>query len=345
MNAAQLKDQLNLLSKMSWKKYVNGASLITSYLCSKRTGKAAPKGLPISLAVEPTTACNLRCPECPSGLRSFTRPTGKLDPLLFQRLIDETRSHLLYLTFYFQGEPYLHPAFLDMVKYASASGVYTATSTNAHFLSDEMAKKTVESGLDRLIISIDGATQETYSAYRKEGRLEKVIQGTQRLVKWKKTLKSATPHLIFQCLVVKPNEHEVEDIKQIGRQLGVDEVRFKTAQIYDYENGSPLIPAQSKFSRYKKLDTGKWAIKNVLENECWKMWHSTVITWDGKVVPCCFDKDASHAMGSVAESSLAEIWNGKTYNGFRQALLTSRKEIDICKNCSEGGKIWAPSVS
>jgi radical SAM protein with 4Fe4S-binding SPASM domain len=308
MNAAQLKDQLNLLSKMSWKKYVNGASLITSYLCSKRTGKAAPKGLPISLAVEPTTACNLRCPECPS-------------------------------------EPYLHPAFLDMVKYASASGVYTATSTNAHFLSDEMAKKTVESGLDRLIISIDGATQETYSAYRKEGRLEKVIQGTQRLVKWKKTLKSATPHLIFQCLVVKPNEHEVEDIKQIGRQLGVDEVRFKTAQIYDYENGSPLIPAQSKFSRYKKLDTGKWAIKNVLENECWKMWHSTVITWDGKVVPCCFDKDASHAMGSVAESSLAEIWNGKTYNGFRQALLTSRKEIDICKNCSEGGKIWAPSVS
>ncbi|MEQ8687446.1 MAG: radical SAM/SPASM domain-containing protein [Imperialibacter sp.] len=341
MNLATFNDNVRLLNKLSWRKAVNGGKLLGSFLVSKQLGKARHSGLPISLAIEPTTACNLRCPECPSGLRSFSRPTGKIALPFFQKIIDEAQGHLLYLTFYFQGEPYLHPDFLEMVSYAHRKKIYTATSTNAHFLSDEMARKTIESGLDRLIISIDGATQDTYAAYRKEGKLQEVIDGTKRLVKWKKELASKTPHLIFQFLVVKPNEHEIEEIKRLGKELGVDEVRFKTAQIYDYENGSPLIPTISKYSRYSQHADGKWSLKNVLRNECWKMWHSGVVTWDGQMVPCCFDKDATHSMGNVSENSMAEIWRGASYNRFRNALLRSRKDIDICKNCSEGGAVWA----
>jgi radical SAM protein with 4Fe4S-binding SPASM domain len=168
-----------------------------------------------------------------------------------------------------------------------------------------------------------------------------VIEGTKRLVKWKKELKSKTPHLIFQFLVVKPNEHEIEQVKSLGKELGVDEVRFKTAQIYDYAEGSPLIPTVDKYSRYRQHADGKWSLKNALDNECWKMWHSGVITWDGQMVPCCFDKDATHSMGNVVEKPLADIWQGPAYNHFRRALLKSRKEIDICKNCSEGRTVWA----
>lgn len=341
MNKAAVRDSIELARKITWRKAVNGGRLLGSFLISRQTGTARHSGLPISLAIEPTTACNLRCPECPSGLRSFTRPTGKIALPLFKKIIDETQSHLVYLTFYFQGEPYLHPDFLEMVQYANQHRVYTATSTNAHFLSEELARKTVESGLSRLIISIDGATQETYSAYRKEGKLNEVIEGTQRLVKWKKELKSKTPYLIFQFLVVKPNEHETEEIRTLGRELGVDEVRFKTAQIYDYEDGSPLIPTIDKYSRYKQGANGKWSLKNAMENECWKMWHSSVVTWDGRMVPCCFDKDATHSMGNVGERPLADIWSGAAYQRFRQALFHSRKDIDICKNCSEGGAVWA----
>ena len=87
-----------------------------------------------------------------------------------------------------------------MIRYASQKNIYTATSTNAHFLDDETARKTVESGLDRLIISIDGATQEVYELYRKGGKLEKVLEGTRNVVRWKKQLHSSTPHLIFQFL-------------------------------------------------------------------------------------------------------------------------------------------------
>lgn len=341
MPIARLHDSIRLLRKMTWKKYVNGGRLLSSYFVSRAIGRPRHRGLPISLAIEPTTACNLRCPECPSGLRSFTRPTGKIELSSFKKIIDETKSQLLYLTFYFQGEPYLHPGFLEMVGYAHQNGIYTATSTNAHFLDDNTARKTVESGLDRLIISIDGATQATYEAYRKEGKLEKVIEGTRRLVHWKQKLGRKSPHLIFQFLVVKPNEHEVAAVKALGRELGVDEVRLKTAQIYDYENGNPLIPSMDKYSRYRRSASGGWEPKHRLENECWKMWHSGVITWDGQMVPCCFDKDATHTMGNVMELGVRGVWTGNPYQQFRAALLSSRSEIEMCKNCSEGGKVWA----
>ena len=159
----------------------------------------------------------------------------------FYKVIDELAPDLSYLLFYFQGEPYLHPHFTDLVKYASDKGIYTATSTNAHFLNDKNARSTVESGLDRLIISIDGTTQESYESYRIGGKLEKVIAGTRNILKWKEELKSKTPHVIFQFLVVKPNEHQIAEVEQLGNVLSVLEVRFKTAQIYEYKSGSPLI--------------------------------------------------------------------------------------------------------
>ncbi len=336
-----LQDSLNFISKLTFRRSVNALQVLGSYYFSRLSGKARQAGLPISISIEPTTACNLRCPECPSGLRSFTRPTGMLQEDVFEKTVDELKATLCYLLFYFQGEPYLHSQFLDWVRYASAKGIYTATSTNAHYLSDENARQTVASGLDRLIISIDGTTQETYEAYRRGGNLEKVIEGTKNIIRWKKKLKSATPHVIFQFLVVRPNEHQIEEVKQLARELGVDHVGFKTAQIYDYQQGSDLIPQQQKYSRYRKLTDGSYAIKNKLLSHCWKMWHSCVMTWDGKVVPCCFDKDAHHQLGSIHERSFREIWQGEAYRQFRQSLLRSRTEIEMCKNCTEGTKVWA----
>ena len=336
-----LRDGLNYLTRWNLKKLVNAQKVVASYLYARVTRRPVHWGLPMSISFEPTTSCNLRCPECPSGLRSFTRPTGMLTDELFKKTIDELKDTLTYLLFYFQGEPYLHPRFLNLVRYASQKGIYTATSTNAHFLNDTMAKKTVESGLDRLIISIDGTTQETYQSYRVGGKLEKVIEGAKNVVKWKKALQSATPHLIFQFLVVKPNEHQIDDVRKLAKAVGVNEVGFKTAQIYDYKNGSSLIPTLDRYSRYALQKDGSYAIKSKLLNHCWKMWHSSVITWDGKVVPCCFDKDAQHEMGSVTKQSFKELWQGKPYRQFRAALLKSRNEIDMCKNCTEGTRIWA----
>ncbi|MFT4740891.1 MAG: radical SAM protein with 4Fe4S-binding SPASM domain [Marivirga sp.] len=335
-----LNDSLNILKKLTPGKLANAFKLWYSYHLSLQSKKGNIKGLPLSIAIEPTTSCNLRCPECPSGLRSFSRATGMLQPEAFQLMLDQLKSSLISILFYFQGEPYLNRGFLDLVKLASQAGIYTATSTNAHYLDDETAKKTVESGLDRLIISIDGASQETYQSYRIGGKLEKVLEGTRNVIRWKKKLKSKTPHVIFQFLVVKPNEGDIPEIYTLAKKLGVDEVKLKTAQIYNFEKGSPLIPDNPKYSRYRKLQNGLYTIKNKLLNQCWKMWHSCVITWDGKIVPCCFDKDAQHQFGDLKKDNFKSIWYGENYQDFRNKILVSRKKIDICTNCTEGTKVW-----
>jgi radical SAM protein with 4Fe4S-binding SPASM domain len=333
------RDGINLFSKLTWRKAGNAGLLLVSYFLSRMTGRAWHQGMPVSMSVEPTTSCNLRCPECPSGLRSFTRPTGMMEESNFKKIIDEVNTHLLYLVFYFQGEPYLHPKFLDMVAYAASRKIYTATSTNGHYLNDENAKRTVVSGLDRLIISIDGTTQETYQAYRIGGSLSKVLEGTKNIIAWKKKLKSATPHVVFQFLVVRPNQHQIPNVNAMAQELGVDEVIFKTAQIYDYEKGSDLIPDLDEFSRYRKNANGSYSIKNKMLNNCWRMWHSCVITWDGKIVPCCFDKDASQVLGNIRQLKFKQVWKGEKYRSFRKSLMKSRGEIEICKNCTEGTNV------
>lgn len=338
---ARIKDSLNFFSKLNFRKVFNYGMLLSSYQLSGLTKKLYYKGQPFSISIEPTTSCNLRCPECPSGLRSFTRPTGMLQEDLYRKVINELHPTLTYLILYFQGEPYLNPNFLNLVSYANTKKIYTCTSTNAHYLNDENARKTIESGLDRLIISIDGTSQDTYQSYRVGGTLDKVIEGAKNIVKWKKQLNSAKPYVIFQYLVVRPNEHQIEDVKRIAKEIGIDEVKFKTAQVYDYENGNPLIPTIDKYSRYKNLGNGKYALKNTFDNNCWKMWHSCVITWDGKIVPCCFDKDAHYVLGNLKEGDFDAAWKSDSYNTFRKSLLKSRKEIDICSNCSEGTKVWA----
>lgn len=333
-------DAFNLLRKLNVARLLNAAKIHTSFWIEKTTKKGKVKGLPISLTIEPTTACNLGCPECPSGLKKFSRPEGNLKTDFYTEIIDSVKQHVFYLNFYFQGEPFINPNFLDMVAYAHKNNIYTATSTNAHFLNDAVAKRTVQSGLDRLIVSLDGLTQEVYENYRINGKLEKVIVGTKNILKWKAELHSKTPYLIFQFLVVKPNQHQIEDAKKLAQELGVDEIRFKTAQIYDYENGNPLIPTIEKYARYRKKANGKYVLKNKMLNECWRMWSSCVITWDGKIVPCCFDKDASHQLGSLATNSFKKIWFSESYKNFRKAILTNRKNIAICKNCTEGTKVF-----
>ncbi|MBT8189548.1 MAG: SPASM domain-containing protein [Bacteroidia bacterium] len=333
-------DIKNFLSTLTVKRSVNAIKVLSSYYLSRITGKTIHWGYPISISFEPTTACNLRCPECPSGLRSFTRQTGNLKKDFFSTTIDQIADKLIYLNFYFQGEPYINPDFLEMVSYANQKGLYTICSTNAHFLDDKNCIRTIESGLSRLVISVDGTTQASYSNYRKQGSLQTVLDGTRNLIKWKDKMNADGPYIIFQFLVVRQNEHQVEEIKQIAEEIGVDEVKLKSAQIYDYKNGNPLIPENDKYSRYKKLADGSYTIKNKLSNHCWKLWHGSVFTWNGLLVPCCFDKDAQYIMGDLNKNSFENVWNSKTMEEFRGKLMTGRQNIDICNNCTEGCKVF-----
>ncbi len=336
----KLLEGIHLIQKLTIYKVWNILLLKLSYFISTRIKKDIHWGKPYALSIEPTTACNLKCPECPSGLRSFTRPIGSIEFNFYKSIIDECRSFLSYLILYFQGEPFLNRNFFDLVSYASKSGIYTVTSTNAHFLDNENARKTILSGLDKIIISLDGADQEAYESYRIGGDYNKVVSGIQELVYWKEKLSKHKPLIVLQFLVMKTNQHQLNDIKRLSIELKVDHLLIKTAQVNDLGKGSLIIPDNEKMSRYKKVN-GNYVIKNKLENKCWRMWSSSVITWDGKMVPCCFDKDAKYIFGNLSENRFSNIWNGEKHTLFRKKIQSSRKIIDICQNCTEGSNIWA----
>lgn len=323
------------LNYMSFYKLKNYFLLYISFHLSRLSKKPTIWGYPTTLSIEPTTSCNLRCPECPSGLRSFTRPTGMLEYELFKNIIDQSKDTLTYMHLYFQGEPFLHPQFLDMIRYADESGVFTATSTNAHYISEKNVNQIIESGLKNLIVSMDGISQEVYQEYRIGGNLEKVQKGLSLILSRKKQMKKQFPRIILQFLVTGKNEHQIQDLKIWAKNMGVDELQLKTAQIYGFENGSELIPKNLEYSRYIPSKNGTWKLKKEIENKCWRMWQGAVLTWDGRMLPCCFDKDGQHVMGKIQQTHIKNIWRNDSYNSFRKQLLNDRSQIEICKNCTE----------
>ncbi len=320
---------------MTWKiiKPLNLLLAGCSYLKSISSGNASVSGMPVLLGVELTNNCNLLCPECLSGSGVMTRNRGFMEIDLFEKLLAELRPYLCNINLYFQGESMLHPHFFSFLK--SAFNLHTIISTNGHFLSEENSEKLVLSGLNKLIVSLDGMDQKTYSSYRKNGKVDKVIKGIRNISEIKNKYRSAL-RLEIQFLVNSNNEHQIPDIRQFANEVNAS-LKLKSMQIINRERIGNWLPLATKFRRYEKKE-GEYRIKNSMPDKCMKPWFHTVVTWDGKVVPCCFDKDAQHVMGDIKQDSFRDIWDGPKYRIFRRSILSGRQMIGICRNCTSGLK-------
>lgn len=285
---------------------------------------------PSFISFEPTNFCNLKCPACPSGTGKLTRPKGYADLNLFRKIIDENKKYLINLILHFQGEPLLHKEIGEMIKYAKKNKIRTEFSTNAQVLSQNI-KTIIDAKPDKIIISLDGLTQDTYNKYRVNGDVKKVFKSLKALSNIHKKLR---PHIELQFLVFNHNENEIKELKQLKKKYKIDRIVLKTAQIYGKEQIG-LLPSNPKYSRYTIDASGIPILKNKISNQCKRIVFGSVITWDGKLVPCCFDKDAKHIMGDLTVSTLNEIRNEKAYKSFVKNVFSHRKKIEMCKNCTE----------
>lgn len=324
---------INIFNYLNLRKIKNFLQIYLSYLFSRKTTEFNRHFRPAFISVEPADFCQLRCPECPVGQKAKNKGV-KIPDELYIKTIDELKADLLHVIFYFQGEPLLNKNLSEMISYAHQAKIFTSTSTNAQLLNSDRAKELVLSGLDKLIISIDGSTQEVYEKYRIGGSLDKALRGVKFVREWKKTLKSATPLIEIQFVVSGANEHQIDDMKKLARSLQPNRLVFKSAQLYNFENGNSLMTSIDKYARYKKMEDGKYVIKNKLANKCLRMWSGAVINTGGELLPCCFDKDASHSFGNVSENSFADIWHNKKASEFRTSILNNRKQHEICRNCT-----------
>lgn len=327
--------QIRISSRyISSRKSLNWFRLLLSYLFSLKGKEIIFNRLPFFISIEITNFCNLHCPECPVGTNTLNLQKKVFNYNIYAKLIDELKPTLAHVILYFQGEPFLCKTLDSFIKYAHQSGIYTSTSTNGQFLSSESAKKIVLSGLDKLIVSIDGSTQETYETYRVGGSLQKTVDGITHVNKWKKELKSITPLIEIQFLVLKSNEHQIAEIEKLAKTLKVDKLSYKTAQLNDYKEGNALMPTIERLSRYKKGNDQLYHLKNKQPNHCSRLWHGAVVNVNGEVLPCCFDKSSEFSFGNINNKSFFDIWNNEKASGFRSKVLQNRKQFNICRNCT-----------
>jgi radical SAM protein with 4Fe4S-binding SPASM domain len=330
--------EINLLKYFTNKRGLNLIKVVTSFSLSRIVRKPVVWGMPISYSIEPTNHCNLKCPECPSGLGALTRPLGLLSLENFKDMIDQIKETGFYVQLFFQGEPYINKQLPQMIKYAQENNVYISISTNGHFINEKTVNNILENAPDKLIFSMDGLDEESYQNYRVGGSFKKADDGLRLLIKKRNELKRKKPFVEFQFIVMRQNEHMLEDVKRYGIDTGVDKVVFKTMQVSSYESALHFLPSNQKYSRYV-IKNGSVKIKNKLKDHCFALWRTSVITWDGKIVPCCFDKDAEFILGELETKPIKEIWKSEPYMSFRQGVLDNRKGLEMCTNCTEGLRI------
>jgi len=295
-------------------------------------------GYPVSLMIEPTNICNLRCRSCPIGLDKMTRTRGMMSFETFKKIIDECGDYLLKIYLWHFGEPLLNNNFYEFVKYAKSKKIpYIVTSTNGHFFNIENTEKLLDCGIDHIIVALDGASQETLSQYRVNANFQQVMDGLKRLIQQKNKLNVPKPFVELQFIIMSHNEHEIKKIKKIAEEIGVDKLSFKTHDVgvwdSDFEKESKKWVAKTIPNLF--LNNG-YDLQSAKRNMCIWLWTSCVITQDGIVVPCCYDYDGEMNMGNLKDNSFREIWNGKNYQLFREKILLNRRNIPKCAICSEG---------
>lgn len=319
------------IRRLTIKRGVNILCIYLGYQLSLLFRKPIICGLPWGISIEPTYLCNLKCPECPTGMGEIQRKNKQFPFLKYQSIIDQVYKKSMHIQLFLQGEPFLNKSIDKFISYANSKNLYTSISTNGHYLNQEMAYKIVRSGLDKLIISMDGMDQETYEKYRVNGNLDKVINGIEWINEAKKKHNSTYPLIELQFIVFRHNEHQIEDFKLHFNPFA-DKITIKSAQIYNAEKKEHLIPNQNKYSRYiKKNNTIR--MKREIKNRCFKIWYTSDISTDGDILPCCYDKFATFKLGNAFDSSFESTWHGEKAKIFRKTVLSNQNEIEICNNC------------
>jgi MoaA/NifB/PqqE/SkfB family radical SAM enzyme len=308
---------------------------------------ARPWGFPTLLQVEPTNRCNLRCRVCPAGT-GLKRPAGDMSLDMFKDLIDHLGKFVLVMMFWDWGEPFLNSGAYEMIQYARRAGVKVVCSTNGHvFADDENARRVVNSGLDVLVFSLDGITQETYQTFRTRGNIETVVQGIRNVVEQRRRLRSATPVVNLRFIVMKHCEHEIPQLRPYARSLGVDVLTLRKFHFvpgtekavrdaaHDAICPERMVPSEMRF-QLPALPGGHLAPVRVARNPCKNLWNCPTIHRDGTVVSCFMDFDEKRPLRSLRTQTFPEIWFGEPYRKLRLAFRRSWQDLTICEKCTSG---------
>jgi MoaA/NifB/PqqE/SkfB family radical SAM enzyme len=282
---------------------------------------------PVAAFIEPNLFCNLQCPACPTGLRLGLRPTVSIKEELFKAAIDEIGDYVFQLYMYNWGEPLLHKQTPELIRYAKAKDLKIVLSTNLSIkLTDDYIERLVQSGLDRLIVSLDGLTQETYEKYRRGGKLDLVRENVMRIKQAKERLGVSTPKVVWQFLVFKHNEHEIEQARAEFKDWGADEITIGAAEMPAEEHSKGLEPSTlPQYNLYhpdhpvpreaeRQMNSGR---------ACSWLYGVFVLNPNGRVSPCCSVSSEKLDFGEYKSGAFFDLWNNEKFRRARGLFAKS----------------------
>jgi len=305
--------------------------------------KARILGYPNEIMIEPINICNLNCALCSAPQKYITRKRLAMTLENFKIIIDDVKkyAHSIYLSN--AGEPMLNKDIFKMIEYASKNNLSTSLSTNATLLHTAAIRHLLYSGLDHLIISLDGATKHSYEKFRVGARFENVIENIKNLCNEKRRLRKAKPYIELQFIVTRYNENEIEDINKLAEKMGVDRLHFKSLYLCSHVYGSDERERLAEEYLPKRKDVkNRYEVSDGITICKWRSatcsyWQNrSVILADGTVVMCCYDINGDFALGNILEEgkSFRDIWNSEKYKNYRNNLMYNKK-LPLCKKCDE----------
>jgi radical SAM protein with 4Fe4S-binding SPASM domain len=315
-------------------------------------------GYPTHLFIDVTNICNLRCILCPTGVGAPGRKKGIMPLETFKKIVHEMQRYLISIDLFNWGEPLLNKQVYDMIRYAHKHHIVTSVSTNFNYFSEKSAEDLISSGLDFLILSIDGVSQETYEQYRVGGDFQKVMSNLSLLIDKRGKLGKKNPFVCWQFLVMRHNEHEVEIAKKMAEDLGVDTITIGHAYlpIDTRQNANLWLPKNPAYHRYNVQELEKiWEAQEIQQAQappnptrehaftedlkrrvhCLWLWTQSTINWDGSISPCCAIYDPSDDFGTLSNNHFKKVWNNEKYRASRR--FSSKGETSgirtVCMRC------------
>jgi MoaA/NifB/PqqE/SkfB family radical SAM enzyme len=298
--------------------------------------RVGPLMSPVHVTVEPTNACNARCPVCETGKGDMHRKTGFIDEHLFKEFVDDNASTLAVMLFYGMGEPFMHRSSYELIRYARDKGIFVETCTNGDFVD---AEGVIYSDINKVSFQLGGMDQETHQRYRVRTRLDKAIKNLEDLITAKRKYPDSNVQIEVGFIVMRHNEHQVGDFLKWAKEIGVDRANIIDPCARNMLEAHAYLPENKKYWYYDEEAFAKGILKpkHLPDNECVWIWNSTQVNWDGSVVPCCRDPNGKFPLGNAFESGLRRVFNGEKATEFRRNILKAQGDVSICKLCSGYG--------
>jgi radical SAM protein with 4Fe4S-binding SPASM domain len=293
--------------------------------------------IPPILQLEPSNVCNLRCLTCATGAQLMTRSPDLMPFEMYKTIIDQVKNYVHLLVFWSWGEPFTNKDALKMIRYAKDRGLLVHTSTNGHFFqTKELARGVVNSGLDSLLVAVDGLDQATYEKYRKGGRLELVMKSIKNLVAERASAGVKHPLITFRFIVMKHNEHQLDRVEEFAKQLGADFVSFRSAVVQRsaVNHEERLTPDLVEFRQFvcegSPSAEGRSGRNNLY---CHRPYANLTVFSNGDVVSCENDFNATLPLGNVSRQSIQQILSSQQSRGFFSQFSKNLDHFAFCRAC------------